>query len=279
MKIKHIVSILVICFASVFAYAAGQLFTVKSASMYKDIPNSVVLPASYAKDAAKKYPVIYLLHGFGGDYQTWPNQTKKSLQQLADALDIIFVCPDGARSWYWDSPADPKSKYETYVSKELVEAVDKEFRTIKDRSARAITGFSMGGHGGLWLGIRHPDVFGSCGSMSGGVDIRPFPNNWEMAKSLGEYSQNPQVWDEHTVINQLYRIKPNSINIIIDCGYGDFFYAVNQALHEKMEYLKINHDYIVRPGVHNHEYWDNAVDYQIMFFRNCFYKDGAYSKN
>jgi len=61
------------------------------------------------------------------------------------------------------------------VSKELIQWVDENYRTIAERGGRAISGLSMGGHGGLFLGFRHQDVFGACGSMSGGVDIRPFP--------------------------------------------------------------------------------------------------------
>ena len=128
----------------------------------------------------------------------------------------------------------------------------------------------MGGHGGLWLGINHPDVFGACGSMSGGVDIRPFPNNWDMKKWLGTYKENPKVWDEHTVINQLDKIEPNTLSIIIDCGTEDFFYQVNENLHKEMLYRNIKHDYIIRPGAHNGQYWENAVDYQLQFFSKFF---------
>ena len=251
-------------------------FEVYSQSMKKPVKNLAVLPSSY-KSSQKRYPVIYLLHGFGGNYSTWAHQTKPNLQQLADAYDVIFVCPDGARSWYWDSPKNPSLRYETYVSKELVEAVDAKFRTIPRREARAITGFSMGGHGGLWLGFRHQDIFKNCGSMSGGVDIRPFPKNWDMERSLGSYAENPEIWDSHTVINQMHLLPQNGagINIIIDCGYQDFFYKVNEALHEKLLKHNIQHEYTVRAGAHTHQYWNNSIDYQTMFFVKNFYRDGA----
>ena len=253
-----------------------EVFEVYSQSMKKAIPNLAVLPMSYG-NSQKRYPVIYLLHGFGGNYSTWARQTKPNLQQLADVYDVIFVCPDGARSWYWDSPKDPSLRYETYVSKELVEAVDAKFRTIPRREARAITGFSMGGHGGLWLGFRHQDVFKNCGSMSGGVDIRPFPKNWDMERALGSYAENPDIWDSHTVINQLHLLPQNGdgMNIIIDCGYQDFFYKVNEALHAELLKHNIQHEYTVRKGAHTHQYWNNSIDYQTMFFVKNFYKDAV----
>ena len=249
----------------------AELAEAPSASMGKKIGVVVVLPKNYTEDAGARYPAVYLLHGFGGDHTTWALKTKPNLHDLASELGVIFVCPDGSTSWYWDAPKDPASRYETFVSKELVEFIDKNYRTIPSAKCRAITGFSMGGHGGLWLGFRHPEVFGMCGSMSGGVDIRPFPLSWKMQESLGPYSDNEGVWDGHTVINQLHRLNAKNMPaIIIDCGTSDFFYDVNEALHKKMLYMKIPHEYVSRPGSHTHEYWRNAIDFQLEFFRKRF---------
>ena len=88
-----------------------QVINSTSAAMNKEIPAYVVLPDSYITDKNARYPVIYLLHGFGGDYKTWAKHTKPNLQQLASLFNVIFVCPDGARSWYWDSPVNPSLKY------------------------------------------------------------------------------------------------------------------------------------------------------------------------
>ncbi|GHT04182.1 esterase [Bacteroidia bacterium] len=238
--------------------------------MNKMVKNVVVLPDGYSKSA--KYPVLYLTHGYGGKYDTWINHTKKSLPQDANRWQMIIVCPDGENSWYWDSPIKSDSQFETYISFDLVHYIDTHYNTVASPKGRAITGYSMGGHGGLWLGINHPDVFGACGSMSGGVDIRPFPNNWDMQKWLGKYTENPERWNEHTVITRLSKITPNTLAIIIDCGKDDFFYQVNEALHKEMLYRNILHDYIIRPGGHTHDYWNNAVDYQMLFFSKFFNK-------
>ena len=133
-------------------------------------------------------------------------------------------------------------------------------------------GLSMGGHGGMWLSIRHQDIFGGGGSMSGGLDIRPFPDSWNMKARLGEYASNKEVWDNHTVINQLDRLKDGSLAIIIDCGADDFFLQVNKAAHEALLKRGIGHDFIIRPGAHNPRYWNNAIDYQVLFFKKFFNK-------
>lgn len=263
--------ILILLFLLSFIQVSAQkvdTVSVFSASMNKNIKNVVILPENHATG---KFPVLYLLHGYSGNHAAWIKM-KPNLGELASRLGMIIVCPDGQNSWYWDSPQNPEMRYETYVSKELVSFMDKNYNTKPEVKSRAVTGLSMGGHGGLWLGIRNQDVFGSCGSMSGGVDILPFPENWEMKKQLGDYATNKTQWEDHSVINQLYKVKAGKLNIIIDCGTADFFFGVNQALHQKLLYLNIPHDYIERPGAHNAAYWENAIDYQAMFFAKQFAK-------
>lgn len=238
-----------------------------SAAMKKSIKAVVITPDDYA--GAKELPVVYLLHGYSGGYADWISRAK-GFEKAADQYQLIIVCPDGNNSWYWDSPIDPRYKYETYVSKELVEWIDGKYKTIKSPKGRAITGLSMGGHGALFLAFRHQDVFGAAGSMSGGVDIRPFPNNWDMAARLGRYAQNPDNWEKNTVINLLHLLTPNSLALIIDCGTDDFFFKVNENLHQQLLQRNIPHDYITRPGAHNWPYWSNAIGFQLLFMNNFF---------
>lgn len=235
--------------------------------MGKNIKAVVVKPEGYATN--KDMPVLYLLHGYGGNYASWINSVK-GIEKASDLYNMIVVCPDGNNSWYWDSPVDDKYKYETYVSGELVAWVDSAYKTIKDRKGRGITGLSMGGHGALYLALKHQDIFGAAGSMSGGVDTRPFPNNWEMASRLGKYADQPERWEKNTVINLLHLLTPNRLALMIDCGTEDFFYKVNENLHEQLLYRNIPHEYITRPGAHNWEYWTNAIKFQMLFMDNFF---------
>ena len=163
--------------------------------MHKPVKNVVILPADYGQDTARRWPVVYLLHGFRGRYDTWIGKTQPGLPETASRTGEVIVCPDGGySSWYWDSPTDPSMRYETYVAEELVSAIDSLYRTRNGRGGRAITGYSMGGHGALYLALRHPETFGACGSMSGGVELCPFPKNWDIEKRLGPYRDNPQRW-------------------------------------------------------------------------------------
>ena len=248
--------------------ATVDTVSVHSAKMNKNVKAVVVKPQSYNTQTA--FPVLYLLHGYSDNYSGWV-QKAPVINELADRYDMIILCPDGAfGSWYFDSPTDADFQYETFVAKELVEWVDKNYKTIPSREARAVTGLSMGGHGGLFLGFRHQDVFGACGSMSGGVDIRSFPNNWDIAKRIGAQREFPERWEQHTVMGLLHLLTPGSTKIIIDCGTDDFFYEVNEKLHRELLYRNIPHDYISRPGAHNWEYWSNAIKYQALFFSDYF---------
>ncbi len=239
-----------------------------SPSMKKNIKAVVIKPNDYTTKIS--FPVVYLLHGYSGNYVDWISRAA-SITSYADEFDLMIVCPDGNfSSWYFDSPVDSSWKYETYISKELVSWIDTHYKTITSRKGRAITGLSMGGHGALYLAFRHQDVFGAAGSMSGGVDIRPFPLDWDIAKHLGTYAQFPDIWNKNTVINLTHLLTPDSLALIIDCGTDDFFYKVNIALHEKLLYNNIPHDFISRPGGHTWEYWSNAISYQLLFMHKYF---------
>ena len=139
------------------------IVTVNSNKMGRGIKNTIVVPKEVVDGTDGKFPVVYLLHGHGGSYVDW--QAHTDLSKLADEYGVIFVCPDAQNAWYFDSPVNPKSQYETYVTKELREYVESNYPTMNDTKHRAITGLSMGGHGALWLGWRHPEIYGSCGSL------------------------------------------------------------------------------------------------------------------
>lgn len=261
----------ILCIAAINAFAAKtDTVYVYSKAMRKNIPNLLVVPDSYIQ-TKQQYPVMYLLHGAFSDFTSWWLEIDSNLSRYADQYQMILVCPDGGwTSWYYDSPVDSSMRYETYVVKELTGFVDSAYRTIPDIKHRAITGLSMGGHGGLYLAFRHQDVYGACGSTSGGVDIRPFPTKWDIAKRLGTFKDQPDNWEKNTVINMLSLAEGKPLKIIFDCGVDDFFYEANKKLHEQMVQRKIPHDYTERPGGHTAEYWKNSLKYQLLYFDNFF---------
>src|SRR5450432_386502 len=120
--IRKALLVLTITFIAVSSYGASvDTVEIYSNAMHKSFICVVIRPDAKKRKAAK--PVVYLLHGYSGSY--------------------------------FDSPIDSSSRYETYIGREVPDYIDAHYNTIKDRTGRAITGLSMGGHGGLFLGFHH----------------------------------------------------------------------------------------------------------------------------
>lgn len=256
----------------VFNGYSGTVDTLKTYSpeMNKEVYSLVVLPDDYETEAAKSYPVLYLLHGHSGNYKDWLSLAP-ALQDYVDEFQMIVVTPDGGYdSWYLDSPVDESVRYETFMTKTLIGAIDGKYRTLSDRIHRGISGLSMGGHGALYLSIRHPDLYGTATSMSGGVDLRPFPDNWNLKGLLGSIERHTENWEKNSVVNLLEQVENKQFHFFIDIGVDDFFLEVNRNLHEALLDRGIDHDYIERPGGHTWEYWRNALPYHMLFFSRTF---------
>ena len=262
---------LLLFLASALLTRAGTVDTISvfSNSMHKNISTVVIRPDSYRKKS-NYFPVVYLLHGYAGNYSNWITKVPE-LKAYADTYQLMIVCPDGGfSSWYFDSPLDSNYRYETHLVTELIDYIDGHYRSIADKKHRAITGLSMGGHGALFLGLRHSDIFGAAGSMSGGVDLAESRNRFDIMKRIGDTILQAKAWHDMTVINLIENYTGTDLKIIFDCGDKDIFIEGNRRLHQKMMRLKIAHEYTERPGMHNWDYWQNSVGFQLLFFSKFF---------
>ena len=270
MKRLNLLVAALLLFSVAFSRVQVDTISVFSTKMKKEVKSVVILPENYT--IKKHYPVVYLLHGYSDNYAKWV-KTVPAIKTLSTEHQFILVCPDGGySSWYFDSPIDSTCQYESFITRDLLPYVDTHYTTIPNRASRAITGLSMGGHGALYLAIRNPNLFGSAGSMSGGVDLRTSTKAYDISRRIGTIEANHAEWDNRSVINMVNDLKNNELNLIIDCGVSDFFYQINAGLHRRLMALKIDHDYIERPGEHNWKYWDNSIRYQFLYFDRCFQK-------
>ncbi|HKY98255.1 MAG TPA: alpha/beta fold hydrolase [Gemmatimonadaceae bacterium] len=138
---------------------------------------TVYLPPSYSKNRAKRYPVVYLLHGFAADHRAFMAgvYTNMNTRLSMDSLireglvrEMIVVTPNARNafdgSFYRNSVTT--GNWEDFVYRDLVSFIDKRYRTIRNRSGRGIAGHSMGGYGALWVGMRHPETFSAIYALS-----------------------------------------------------------------------------------------------------------------
>lgn len=254
-----------------FAYAAHvDTLEIFSAAMRKNIKCLVIAPEDY-RATEKPYPVLYLLHGWSGNFAGWLTDAPQ-LRQHADAYQMLIVCPDGGYdSWYLDSPVDSTVRYDAYISKEVVGFIDYYYHTRREPAGRAIAGLSMGGHGAITLAIKHPGIFGAAGSMAGGLDLRPFKKNgWDLKGVLGDPLSHWANWEAASAVNFVPQLKGRDLPLIIDCGVDDFFLETNREMHRRLLEADIPHEYTERPGEHSSEYWGSAVDFQVLFFHKFF---------
>ena len=261
-----LLALIVVCLLSGKGFT-GTLDTlhVYSSAMHKTMPAVIVLPDAY-RNSDQPFRVIYLLHGYSGSYKDWPAHA--DLPPLADRYNCILVCPQGGYdSWYLDSPIDSASQYETHIIKEVIPYIDAHYRTVKGKMGRAITGLSMGGHGALYLAMRHPQLFYAASSMSGGVDLTFWPQKWGKANKLGPFEKFKKRWRAHSVLFNVSMLKKARLALMIDCGVDDFFIGINRQLHQKLLKAQVDHDYVERPGRHSWDYWVNALEFHLLFFR------------
>ena len=232
------------------------------------LPYNVILPRVYRTSSTTRYPVIYLLHGFGGHYTDWATRTK--VADYAARYRLIVVMPEGNNSWYIDSGGVASDKYESYILQELIPDVDKRYHTIQARYGRAIAGLSMGGYGAIKFGLKYPDRFVFAASMSGAFGVTRYTQNeiggafWEpFLKNFGPVgSETRKANDLFELIRGLSPARVASLPYFyFDCGTEDAaqHFNPNRELSEAFLEKKIAHEYRELPGNHSWAYWDQQV--------------------
>lgn len=250
---------------SVTNAATVDTINVYSKAMNKEIRSVIIVPAKAS--AGNALPVLYLLHGFGGNYALWITQVPQ-LQQLADKYGCFIVCPDGGyTTLYFDNPVDTNSRFETHFISELIPFVESHYKVSRDRKYRAISGLSMGGFGAFLLASRHIDIFSAAGSMSGVLDLKPFSNSSLVSKKMVDSTCCRVNWDKFSTLKLGDTLLPGQIRLTMECGLDDYLLSVNRKIHKRLAENKIAHDYAERPGKHDWNYWRNAVEFQLLFFR------------
>ena len=260
---------------------------VKSTILGKEVEYNMYLPPDYEK-TTRRYPVLYLLHGFGDDETGWTQFGEvKAIadQQLQKNLmtEMIIVTPDAGTSWYINS-FDGKVKYEDFFINEFIPHIDATYRTRAAKRFRGLAGLSMGGHGALIMAMKHPELFSTAAPLSTAIYTK------EETLTLAEAGWNRYFEfcfgtkmgadriNDHYNKNWILSIVENGnvdelkkVKYFIDCGDKDSFIKGNMALHALLIDKKIPHEFRVREGVHNWEYWRTSLPEVLKFVTASFH--------
>ncbi len=232
----------------------------------------ILLPSVY--DRTYRYPVLFLLHGYGGDEKDWTTRT--NLKDYTANLPVMVVMPESKNSWYVNSETDPDARYEDYMMHDLPEYVNSLYPI--DTVHEAIAGLSMGGYGALILALRHPNKFIFAGDLSGAITIPtvidsvhahpnlPIPGDQasiypSIVKAFGDTDK--QFRNAHDILMLLQRERSDSLPYIfcavgIQDGYKDFLPAHRVFTNMLGRFGKL-YEYHEMPGEHSWKFWDQEI--------------------
>src|ERR1039457_140620 len=208
----------------------------------------------------RRYPVIYFLHGLGDNEQTlfkgggW--DLIQDLRQKGQVSDFLLVAPEGRRTFYINS-ADGRVHYSYFFVREFIPYIESHYPIRRERSARAISGFSMGGYGALRFAFAHPELFSSVSAESAVLIAEPPQpaGSGALRVAFG----NPidvRHRDEDSpfflVKRNRTQIRASGLSIYFNCGNKDDFGFDRGAdqLHRQLQSEAIQHEYHLYPGDH-----------------------------
>ncbi|HEX8503581.1 MAG TPA: alpha/beta hydrolase family protein [Pyrinomonadaceae bacterium] len=260
LRLAALLALLAAALAALYYEYAGRVgaeaVRFRSGLLGREVTYRVVLPPGYGLVTSRstRYPVLYLLHGWGGDHDSW--LTHSSLARYAAERQLIVVTPEGGAGWYTDAPGG--EPYESHFLRELLPDVDGRFRTIRDRRGRGIAGYSMGGYGALKLAFKHPELFAFAGSTSGALDAAARTDEESLVRAFGGPGSPARAEND---LPRLAREFPAERRgalpfLYLDCGLGDEWFGVNRDFAATLAARGFAHEYRQLPGGHVWPYWD-----------------------
>jgi putative tributyrin esterase len=211
---------------------------VQSTALGRSMKYRVLLPEGY-DTSQQRYPVLYLLHGLGGDYRDWT--TRSNVAEYSRTLALIIVMPDGGNQWYTNA-ADGTARFEDYILTDLQADVAGKFRTINSRYGRAVAGLSMGGYGALKMALRRPGAFAVAASFSGAFNVT---REGELERLIGAV--------ETERLQKIFG--PAGDRARTD---NDLF-ALNRAVAAALHTAGAAYEYHEVAGAHSWDYWDRRI--------------------
>jgi S-formylglutathione hydrolase FrmB len=260
------------------AHAQGRIDcnALESHVLGQTVHYCVLLPLGYdpatAGPSPRRYPVLYYLHGLGDNEQAlfkgggW--DLIQDLRQQKQISDFLVVTPDGMRSFYINS-ADGRVRYSDFFVREFIPYIEAHYSIRRERSARAISGVSMGGYGALRFAFAHPELFSSVSAQSAAImtaspreTTAAVHSGTPLGRMLGAVFGNPidvSHWEQNSlfVLAKQNRVRIGDLSIYFNCGREDEFGFEKGAaeLHRQLQAEGIKHEFHLYPGDHSAVYF------------------------
>jgi len=249
----------------------------------------VILPEGWSD--TKSYPVLYLLHGGGGSYAEWTQNT--DIVTFSDAYQIIIAMPDSGKppvaGWYADW-VNGSRQWESFHIKDVIPYIESTFH---GNGERAVAGLSMGGYGAMYYAAKYPTLFKAAASFSGAVDIRlADPVTGVVFVSVHQFEGTPsdKVWGDPILQDANWRAHNptdlvnnlRGLKLFIACGNGfpggthedpsnpgAYFieggaYQMNLSFVRALNAAHIPHtDWFYGPGQHTWPYWQDDLHWAL----------------
>jgi S-formylglutathione hydrolase FrmB len=238
----------------------------------RDLKYGVYLPPSYATSPAKKYPILYFLHGLFEDETRWSSrgQTDQIMNRMiaeGKIGEFIVAVPYGGTSFYTNT-RDGSEKWEDAIVTEFIPMIESNYRVNATRTTRGISGTSMGGYGALKIAMKHPDMFGSASAHSA-VLLQDLSAAKVSAGRLARFQvlfnkiygidQDLTYWEANNPMTLAKDTKKlNGLKLYFDCGTeDDYGFDVGaRQLDEMLTKAGYAHESHLYPGRHG---WDYAM--------------------
>ena len=308
MKSKFIISLIILSVTCIF-YSCGsddgpgtdpvdppeeynrqqESIEMKSTILSRTVRYSVLLPEEYDK-TKNTYPVVYLLHGYGDNENSWlkgGNIRTYADRAVANGTSepVILVMPQGNNTYYVNR-YNGDYNYMDMITSELVPLIDEKYRTKKDKRYRAVMGYSMGGYGAFILPTLNPDIFSASValSMSWRTDEQYMAEpqgvfDSQFGSIFGGVGQSGQgrITDYFKKMSPFHFFKASDVskysevNYFLDCGDDEEQLSItNDRLHALMLDKNIRHEYRMRNGAHNWDYWSGSMNDAFAFMQASF---------
>ncbi|MFB3828293.1 MAG: alpha/beta hydrolase [Bryobacteraceae bacterium] len=256
--------------------------TFRSAAAGADVSYLIYLPPGYGANPERRYPVLYWLHGGGGNQRTGGPFVAllDTAIRNGKAPEMIVVLVNGLPGSLFVNRPGGGQPVEDMIVRDLIPHIDATYRTVAARAGRAIEGFSMGGHGAAHLGFEYPELFCAVSNLAGAVlsaeRFSRMENIWQ-----GVFRGNREFFEAHHPF-QLARRNAQRIRgrmlvriVVGDADTGRGTLEANQNFHALLDGLKIEHEFTLVKGV-KHSYqrlYEELGDGAFDFFRKAFPAD------